>query len=458
MEEAPLSSLLQSFFTPRPLANFHMPSVRAVVYLQSRSGSAEAIELDEMYPFMTIQDIKTYIYIKEGKEERFHPSFQSLLIPLTDTLSEKQTENYIPLDFAFVNMDKKGKVLMTHTVKNPFMRVSSQSTVDGTFVSESTGKRKILKITNRSNSTIEDVFSEVFATKRPVVHLFLYSDVVTGMDESFLRTSEREWNGRIYPYYPQLTQNYEEVLEEDEEKLYLSACVTNVTKTIEMMDNLDDLVAATESGVRLVPLVPIKMVSVKFLRLVWKKPFQEVEDVETLFYKIPATYTIPFLRILPSEGVPITKLFVESALRIPSFDPRLIKQWAEEKGPSKDDFLFGKVMIRNKEGAEPALFGTLRIFDDRSADFILQPPKNLKKLMMRDIQEFPAFLQESLTDSYLEDPSRSVDIGEAAVICGIPIGLKQVSKQQFLLRLKAFAPLFQEIPPLPNENPVAMLR
>lgn len=460
MEEAPLSSLLQSFFSPKPLANFHVPLVNPIVYLQSKTGPAEEIKLDEMYSFMTIQDIKTYIYIKNGKEERFHPSFQALLIPLTDTLSDKRTGDYIPLDFAFVNMDKKGKILVTHSVIDPFLRVSRESSVDESFVTAA-GKRKILKISNRSNSTIEDVISEVFdlnKIKRPIVHLFLYSDVIADLDESSLRSSEREWNGRIYPYFPQLTQNYDEVIQEPEEKLYLDACITNITKTMEMMDKLNDLVATTGSGVRLVPLVPVKMVSVKFLRLVWKKPFVIEDDVETLFYKIPTTYTIPFLRILPSEGVPITKLFVESALRIPSFDPRLIKQWAEEKGPSKDDFLFGKVMIRDKEGVEPALFGTLRIFDDRSADFILQPPKNLKKLMKRDIEQFPTFLQQALTDSYLESPDTRIDIGEAAVICGIPIGLKQVSREQLLERIKAFAPLFQEIPPLPNENPIVMLR
>jgi len=456
MEEAPLSSLLGNFFNPKPLASFHVPTLNPVVYLQSKSGEAEAIELDELYPFMTIQDIKTYIYIQKGKAREFHPSFQALLIPMDAEPSEKQTETYIPLDFAFVNMDKKGKILVTHTLRNPFTRAQPDSPVDDSFVTAS-GKKKILKISNRSNSTMEDVFLEVFATKRPVIHLFLYSDVISGLDEAFLKT-EREWNGRIYPSFPLLTPDYEEVLEEKEEKLYLDACVTNVTNTIDMMNNLNDLIDTTGGMSRSVPLTPIKMVSVKFLRLVWKKPFQLEDDVETLFYKIPTTYTIPFLRILPSEGMPITKIFVESPLRIPSFDPRLIKQWADEKGPSKDDFLFGKVMIRNKEGAEPALFGTLRIFDDRSADFILQPPKNLKKLMMRDILEFPTFLENAINDSYLQDPAIHVDIGEAAVICGIPIGLKTVSKQQFLQRVKAFAPLFQEIPPLPNENPIVMLR
>jgi hypothetical protein len=455
MEETQLSSLLKNLFYPSALPSFRYPfqNVNPVVYLhRSELGEPEEISLDPLFPFMTVQDIKTYIYILKDKAEEFQPAFQCLLVPLDPEPSAKRADAYIPLDYAFVNIDKKGKVLATHQLIDPFQRIQS-ATVDDRFVT-STGDKKILKISDRSNSTMEDIFPELFGSNNAVLHLFLYSDVVASVDEESIKTN-REWNGRIYPYFPELSQEYEVALEDENEKRYLDARVTYVSNTLYVMDVLNDLIS-TETGSSAVALTPIKMVSLKFLRLFWKKPFQEAPDVESLFYQLPVQYSFPFLRIIPSQGVPITKLYVESALRIPSFDPRLIPQWAEQKGPSKDDFLYGKVMIRNKDGSEPALFGTLRIFDDRSADFILQPPKNLKKLLLRDLPEFPTFLTNSIEKSYLSNAD--VDIGEAAVVCGVPIGLKQVSKQQFLRRLKAFSCLFQEIPPLPNETPMIMLR
>ena len=453
MEETQLSSTLQNFFIPKPLSSFRYPNVTPRVYLfTSKDEEPEELILDELYPFMTVQDIKTLIYIKKNKEEQFHPIFQSLLVPMDPEPSFLRAESYVPLDFAFVNVDKKQKILQTHELMDPFARMDSDS-VDDRFVTAS-GQRKIITISNRSNSTLEDVFAQLFGPAEPVLHLFLYSAVTADVDETFIKT-DREWNGKIYPYFPELSPNYEQTLEDENEKRYVTARVNYVTKAIDILDQLNELIS-TETGSSIVSLVPVRMVSLKFLRLIWKKPIREVPDVETLFYQIPTTYTIPFLRILPSQGPPITKLYVESPLRIPSFDPRLIPQWAEIKGPSKDDFLFGKVMIRDKEGMEPSLFGTLRIFDDRSADFIVQPPKGLKRLLLNDIQKFPTYLENAIEGSYLANGE--IDMGEASIICAIPIGLKQVNKQQFLKRLKAFSPLFDLIPPLPNENPIAMLR
>lgn len=448
MEDTQLSSVLENLFNPVLLPDFKYPMSQypKIVYHSSLSSSQE-MNFTTLYPFLTVQDLKTLIYIVNQKQTKFHPSYQSLLI--ADPLNEG---SFIPLDFAFVNSDKKEKILSTYSLINPFLRAVDPS-VDTRFVT-SAGDQKIITISDRSNSTLEDILPQLFGSEEPVLHLFLFNDILEAADETTI-LSKREWNGRIYPYFPEVSEDYDALLEDPEERRYLNARITNVESTIEIMDQLDQLVSI-EAGQRIVQLKPIRMLSLKFLRIVWKKPFREVPDVETLFYQFPVTYLSPFLRILPAQGVPISKLFVESALRIPSFDPRLIPQWAEQRGPSRDDFLFGKVVIRDKDATEPALFGTLRIFEDRSADFILQPPKNLKKLMLRDVSQFPSYLSKTLEDTYLH--TNDVDIGEAAVICGVPIGLKQVSKQQFLRRLKAFGPLFQEIPPLPNEQPLVMLR
>ncbi len=445
-----LSSLLLNLSNPEIQTSFQEPIVKGypkVYVFHSPTEEPEELVLDSLYPFMTVQDIKTKIYLEKGEDDLYVPASQALLIPLGENPSSSIASKYVPLDFAFVSVDKKGNVLVTHELLNPFERI--QTGVDERFVTEK-GDLKDIKMTDRSNMTMEDIFPQIFGSMNAVLHLFLYSDVIKGIDESLVKSS-REWYGRIYPYYPDLPKDIEALSDEDFDKeyKYLVARKTYVTEAIDLMDNLDSLLKTTQ-------LLPFKVGSIKFLRLLWKKPIQKVPDVESLFYNIPVTPLFPFLRILPSQGVPITKLHVDSPLRIPSFDPRLIPQWAQQKPPSKDDFLFGKILVRKSEGLE-SLYGTLRVFDDRSADFILQPPKTLKKLLLQDIELFPKYLTESLRGTYLE--SAEAGIGEAAIVCGIPkIGLRQIPKERFLQRLKAFSPLFQEIPPIEEKSMIAMLR
>lgn len=453
MGETTLSSITQKLFNPKFLKSFRDPFEEPypVVYIYtSLFEDPEEVQLDALYPFMTIQDIKTYIYLFKGRDEKYHPSKQALLVPLDEEPSMSVAEYYIPVDFAFVDMNKKNKVLNTYSLRNPFERIR-EGEVDERFVTAN-GEAKLLTISDRSANTMEDVFPELFGNRPVVLHLYLYSDLVEGMEEK-LKT-KKEWNGRIRPYFPDLPVNYEEALEEEDEVRFLQAKESYVETTLSLMDKINDLI---EGESREVALNQVKMISIKYLRLMWKEPTMKTPDVESLFYQIPVTKIMPFSRILPTQSVPITKIHVESPLRIPSFDPRLISQWAEIKGPSKTDFMFGKVMIRKDEGQEPALYGTLRIFEDRSADFLVQPPKELKKFLLRDIQSFPSLLENVIEPTYLN--TVDMDIKDAAVVCQISsVGLRQVSQARFLRRLQAFAPLFQEIPKLPNETPLAMVR
>jgi hypothetical protein len=54
--------------------------------------------------------------------------------------------------------------------------------------------------------------------------------------------------------------------------------------------------------------------------------------------------------------------------------------------PAPDaDFLLIKSMIRKTQGSTPALYGTLRFHQDSTADYILQPPKMLRKFEFKPI-------------------------------------------------------------------------
>ena len=148
-------------------------------------------------------------------------------------------------------------------------------------------------------------------------------------------------------------------------------------------------------------------------------------------------------------------------MKIPDLsDPRLLLQWAQERNPTPDkDYAFAKLMIRRSLGTQPALYGTLRLFEDKTSDFVLMPPKQMKRLEPRsDLSEFMELFTQGLEGMHMA--SQMPEIGEATLICGIrlPADRPRISRSVLRKRLDAFSSMFQEISPLPGEQPLAMLR
>ena len=380
MEETQVSSFLKDFFSPDRLTSFQAPLDQKpiVVYIFRSLGEApERIVLSELFPFMTIQDIKTLIYKKKGIPA-FAPRFQSILIPIAseEVVSPEQSADYYSTaEYSWIDPNIATNV---YTLKNPFT-LASGSTIDSRFVS-STGAKKVIGFTSRSRSTIEDILFKYIDDSSQVIslHLFLYGDVLNTMNPS-LRESEREWYGRLGPYFPEVQPDQVPETIRSEESARYEKQMTYLTRSLQFTTKLQTLLE------EVVP-IDIGLGGIKFLRIVWKSPEGEdetEESIESLFYKLPATSERPFLRILPAEGTPISKLKLQGTfLKIPDIsDPRLLLQWAQERNPTPDrDFLLTKTLVRRSMGTLPAFYGTLRIFEDKSADYVLLPPKQIRKL------------------------------------------------------------------------------
>ena len=455
MEETPVSSFLKDFFSPQRLNNFQEPlheSPITIYIFRSAEGPPEKMVLEELYPFHTLQDIKTLIYIKKNSAA-FAPSFQSLLLPISmdeDESPESQSNRYTTAEYSWVDPSRASNV---YTLKNPFQQATDAS-VDNRFVS-STGAKKVVGFTSRSRSTIEDILFPLLGEKPKILHLFLYTDVLAKLDPA-LQTSEREWYGRLGPYFPEVQPEQSSDTLSSDARGRLEKQTTYFTQGLQLFRKVDSLLEE-------VVLYPVALGGIKFLRFIWKSPEEEdIESLETLFYKTTATSERPFLRILPSEGTAITKLKLQGTLlKIPEIsDPRLLLQWAQERSPTPDrDFLLAKTIVRRSLGTLPAFYGTLRIFEDKSADYVLIPPKQIKKLDPRsDLAEFTDFISLAIQDTYLA--KQPVQIGEATIICGIRMSsdAKPITKQMIRKRLQAFSSFFQEISPLPGEQPLVMLR
>ena len=458
MTEEVLTPFFENFFTPKYLSTFRSTlSEVKILYFTSPTSSATEILL-QVYPFMTLYDVKILLYQHFSKNISAHPSFQSLLLPLAQMKKRNNSEE-IEFELDVTQIAKEYTTFeytwITESLSNlldPFTQAGGPS-VDTQFVSE-TG-RKNISAQLRSRMTIED-FLDKMKSDTLVLHLFLYKDILPKL-QADLRTSEREWYGRIGPYFPELEINQSTTSLSSQLMMRAKVFDAYVTGVEQQMNSIDELLSEQS-----VALLPIVVAGCKFLRLVWK-PSDELSTIplETLFYKLDVTHERPFLRILPVGSTPTTKLKMDGAFKVPDVsDPRLLQIWKDERSPKPDkDFLFSKIIIRRTVGSQPALYGTLRVFDDNSADFIVLPPKQLRLLDPRsDLSAIGSLLQEGFKDIPLV---KSVpDIGEATIICAIrlPLQAKYLTTDALRKRLGAFSCLFQEIPALPGDKPLLMLR
>lgn len=447
-----LTPFFKDFFKPQFLSSFreNFPAIRIVLFTNPEE-QPQSFTL-EPYPFMTIYDLKVMIYQKLGKQLWAHPHFQSLMAPypLEEAEPEVLADEYAPLDFIWTKMENQQRELIT--LPNPFQQAASNRP-NRDFVTD-TGKKNT-SFEDRYRICLEDIIPKIYESSPPLFHLFLYKDVLPLMNVE-LRASEREWAGRIEPYYPELTMQQDPNTLTSARLEQIKIQEKYVAMTLQFTNHLEDLIKNKR-----VALLDITLIGVKFARFVWSRPEERSPELENLFYELPATHERPFIRMLPGGATAVSKLRMQSMIKIPDIsDPRLLLQWAAEENPfPTKDFVFMKTMIRRTIGTQPALYGTLRLYHDRSADYIILPPKQLRFLDPRvDLGSLGTLMTQTFEGIPIE--GRTPDIGEATIICGIrpPSKSKTMTYAAIKKRLQAFAPFFQEISPLAGEQPLIMLR
>lgn len=456
MEESQLQDFVQRLFNPEALSDIHsdMDDNPPVVYLfRKPNEEGKEISLDLLYSFMTVQDVKLYIASLYPDDITFSPIFQSLLVPVVfdeDTDLTQQQDLYIPFEYVFLTKETNTSISLV----NPFVQADMKQGINTQFFDND--EKKEVGYNQRTRLTLDSFFIKKNDDKRPVLHLFLYSDVVEKIP-SQLRTSEQEWYGRIFPYFPLLRMGQDPTKLPEEETKRRTIQNEYIEKTLQYLGSLNALLAVTTPS--------FLLVGIKFLRIEWDT---KESDLASQFYKLPVSHERPFLRLLPAGQTAITKLKLQGALKIPDVsDPRLLAQWAQEKSPSIDDsesavikdYMFAKLVVRETREGLPALYGTLRFFEDYNPDFVVIPPKQLTRLSSTtDLVDFADLLQKGIQDLPFAQSEPQLAQADCMYALTLPPAIKILTREILQERLFAFAPVFQEIEPLPGENTLISLR
>jgi hypothetical protein len=442
---------IRRFFRPKVLNTLRETSLKTdlepleIEYIREPGAESEIIALETIYPFHSILDIKTAIYLAKNRSPDFLPIYQALMIEL-----DEGGRSFLQAEYDWMKPIKEGAERLLY-LANPFSVDIPNPNPEFTT---SSGQAKPLKLNIFTRMTFENRIVENYTAGLPRLKLYLFRDIYNSVRVGGAELSEMEWTRRIKPYFPQILRTKLEPNQEDIE------FAQKMGKVFEFDGaNLERIEAVLPS----VETLDYKIKSVRNLRLLYAQPEEEESrDIPTSFYETEVNSVLPFLRMLPSQGSPITKVYLQGELRIPEIaDPKLLLQWAQIRNPNPEyDFMFGKVVLNQSTTLPQKLYGTFQMFGDRTADISILPPKLMKKFDVdRDLYE----LGSSLGSFIEKTPYRTQtpNLGNTSVLCTFQqeIGRPAITKLFLKGRLAAFSQFFQQIPPLPGETaPIATLR
>jgi len=424
-----IQSYIESILDPKPIDSLDPVRDLHIFIYESPTEEPHELHLTSIYPFMTILDVKLAIYDKLKMDDRALPEFVFLgkrILP-----GKKLT----PVEF---NWSLSTQPTDAVSLYPPF----SLTAPDPRFV-DSNGTKIQNGRTQTDRVTLEDKYSDGI----PILYAYLYSAVEASI-QGVRPLSERDWNGRIYPYFPSIpmTNDRPTDIQRDTAKKLTKAFI----RKRQFFMKLNSILNGGD------PIYYLSLKAVGSILLTFKNP-EKISGIEHIFYTVPVTDLVPYMRLLPVEGEPISKVHMIGD--IPDVEnPDYLRQWSQERNPTPErDFVLVKVMI--KKGTSP-LYSTIRLYDDGTADITLEPRRGISYLDTEiELEGFsPAIVSAIAGFSYLTRPPQ---ITNGTFL--FDINLRDVFKTKLDARiirgrLPIFSAIFQEIRAPPGDTAEIVLR
>ena len=445
-EQSPVMKIIQDITQPVALENLYDESRKIRVILHRPNTNDLDIQLHQLFPFLKIYDLKLAIY-KHLKDKGIATDIKTLpeyqfLSSINRIKSSGRPGTYNPIDFKWAIPGSKTPLLLA----KPF-DIENTKKVALDFVDEN-GSLRNLSLTDTSKLLLK-------AVKISELHLYLYDD----MKGQIPSDDEPKWNAYLHPYFPALSYGLDTV-----DKKKAEARFQRFQNIMTLSTNLNGLLKNTDLSIR--------FTGVKRLQMRWDLTGSSL-DAENLFYSSPVTENRPYMRLMPNKGVFITKLHLQED-NTPDADlARVLKQWSRERNPNpQDDYVMVKSVLKASEGEQDyPIYMTLRFGKSNTqsyADVIVQPPKGVRKLDTLFTETVDAG-EQGRKKKFVDQFEKGIDklpcaplpllLENATLIYEIQLPSKPIfTKGSLKMRLPKFLPFFQEIPPLPGDQPVAMLR
>ena len=435
-----MASSIDPLLYPSALTDLHEGLSPVPMRIWKGGDEYDDITLEGVYPFDTLLTLKQLLYVRMRNND-FIPKYVFIGYP-----TDESNEWFTPLDFVWNANGAKH-----FSLRHPLYTQSHPDTrfvgADGSYTSPNQDSiaRDTVEDTLLKSSKLqgqEDTF--------PTLYVFPLSVLLRSYGQPPF--AEEVWNGCIAPYFPTISITGPYHPTEDD-----IAFGKKTKRYLQLRENsLERLNLMVEEQV---DVPPMEVKGIRQLMLTWPTILPGWEGAAALFYRLPATAQRPFLRLIPEEGTPITKLHVRGIIPFPTLeDPRVLDGWAKEASPEpgKDTAII-KYLHRPSVGVTQPIYGTIHLFQDGTMNLIIQPPQQIKKMIPSDFRYFRTTIVSVMEG--LPQPLASAELNQASVIVGLRPSMRaKFSSRRLQQRLPYFYPFFTTITPLPNESPIISLR
>ena len=414
-------------------------------------------QLTTLYPFHTVNDLLTQIYIQVEQKEEYHPDNVCLMRedPITKELLHIQHTVGRSLGLA-----------------DPLTRI--QKGPDSRFAT-SQGEPTDIPFVPQGDMLLESAFSR--RIPNPIkLRLFLYRDVLAAYTGP-RPLSSAVWNGCIRPYFPTRLREHEDGSLPADTLAFAPTRVKTFTERLAILDRMEESVGEplrkpgnTTRG------DPVKFSSVKYIRFNWDAAplSHEAFDLETFFFDLNVSPTIPYVRLFSKKASTLSKVHVRGLIPEPSIEPpSLLEGWAKTKSPRPEgDALVAKVRMGNNP--QGTFYMTWYVYEDGSSQLTVQPPEGVRSLTRQDMDGLAASLRFLEVAAPRLNPKRGsaaplslfsprrIQLQDAYMVLALwlekddPNPLTRGSLRTMLPYFKAF---FQDTSsPIKEQNPLVYLR
>lgn len=412
-----------------------------------KTSDPTPITITGLAPFHTLDDLSSAIWKESEFDDALFPTYTFLATEVPD-----EPGTFTPVLRTWYSGDVTDETTWVK-LKNP-IQVIQRKLIQGDFVDVEGNKKETIQSLPRNRATLESVYLSKGA-EMPTFHCFSLSYL------NFLYTGDRpmpsrDWYGLFYPYFPSLPNKNNYSFTDADRQLAASLQIV-IEEKLKQVNLLQQLLDEFDRSVKL------RTTNVKKLYFTWKQTVPGFEGVDVLFYAAPVNEVRPFMRLLTTNTIPITKLYQPEPTKPPMVnDTTLLRTWVSERAPDSGlNILFMKALVRPEQLGTLPLFGTFRINDDGTADFTIQPPKGIRALdFTKDLGALGPVMTEAVTGMPFSVQDAKLDHADLTVELEFGKVAPRDIRKTVLERLASLGTLFQPVVPPTEETrpPLICLR
>ena len=322
--------------------------------LQIEMIGVGAVQLPDIYPFITVSDLKRLLWIHRRGEPRWAPERVFLGV--------RSATGIRPLDFHWPSSVTGGAVDLPDPLTGP--------QINPALVDE-TGQRRPIVPTMISSLILETALSPELSLN-PVLPLLVAIplNIIAPRDAQGLTGAL--YNGFIQLYFPWLTAPAQ-VLDASSPTKELAEAYAAAVPYME--DRIGRIGVVQRALVKGVAGEAATMNTMVRLRWTLPPPSAKPESLERVFYSLHASSIIPFMRFFPAGGrsAPLMKLGLKPDGSPIIDNEKVLTQYLNQVAPTmKSAVILARVPLASAHGS---MAFTLYMFEDGTSDITLEVPQ-----------------------------------------------------------------------------------